>query len=164
MHAADIDLASVADAQLAFERCCGAHRWVAAMVAARPFGTDQALHAAAERAFDALDTPDWLQAFAHHPRIGDVSRLRERFAGSGELSEKEQGLALAAAREDTIQRLFDANQRYEARHGHIFIVCASGKSAAEMLDLLLGRIDLDPAQELANCADEQRKITRLRLA
>lgn len=144
-------------------RCCGARRWVEAMLAAAPFPDEAAVLSAAERAFATLTERDWLEAFAHHPRIGDVSRLRERFAASGELSEKEQGSAMATANEAVIERLFAQNQAYEARHGHIFIVCATGKSAAEMLALLEARIDLDPAIELANCAAEQQKITHLRL-
>lgn len=163
MDVAALDSLSEAEAETAFARACGARRWIHAMVAARPFGDATQLAAAAERAFDVLTDADWLEAFAHHPRIGDVSRLRERFAGSGELSEKEQGHALAAAHEAVLEQLLAANQRYEARHGHIFIVCASGKTAAEMLGLLLARVNLEPAAELRTCALEQRKITRLRL-
>ena len=163
MDLAALDTLSDAEAQIVLARACGAGRWIRAMAAARPFAGPDELAAAAERAFDALTDADWLEAFAHHPRIGDVSRLRERFAGSGELSEKEQGTALATAHEAVLQQLLAANQRYEARHGHIFIVCASGKSATEMLGLLLARVNLEPAAELRTCALEQRKITRLRL-
>lgn len=133
------------------------------MLAASPFADRAALNAAAERAFEALDPNDWLEAFAHHPRIGDVTKLRERFAGSGDLSQKEQGGAVAGAGVGTIQRLFDLNRDYEARHGHTFIVKAAGKTAAEMLSLLEDRIGLERDAEIANCAVEQRKITQLRL-
>jgi 2-oxo-4-hydroxy-4-carboxy-5-ureidoimidazoline decarboxylase len=163
MDVAALDALSDADAQTALACACGARHWIQAMARARPFGAAAQVAAAAERAFDALTDADWLEAFAHHPRIGDVSRLRERFAGSGELSEKEQGTALGTAHEAVLEQLLAANQRYEARHGHIFIVCASGKSAAEMLGLLLARENLEPAAELRTCALEQRKITRLRL-
>jgi len=145
-------------------RACGSQRWVELMLASGPFPDDDGLFGAALAAFGQLGEDDWLEAFAHHPRIGDVSKLRERFAGSGDLSEKEQGTAVAAAAEATIQRLFELNQAYEARHGHIFIVCATGKSAAEMLALLEARIDREPADELRTCAEEQMKITGLRLA
>jgi len=148
----------------ALERCCGARRWVDAMLAGAPYADEAALRTAADRAFAALDEADWLEAFAHHPRIGDVARLRERFERSGDLSEKEQGGAMQGADEATIERLFALNQAYEARHGHIFIVCATGKSAAEMLALLEARIDRDLAAELATCGAEQAKITHLRLA
>jgi len=154
---------SPADLETTFLKCCGAKRWAASMVHAAPFADPDALFAAADAAFAILDTPDWLEAFAHHPRIGDVSRLRERFAASGALSEKEQGGAMATATEAIIQQLFARNQDYEARHGHIFIVCATGKTAPEMLALLEARIDLAPEIEIANCATEQKKITALRL-
>jgi len=152
------------EALAVFLRCCGATRWASSMASARPFADDAALDSAVASAFATLIREDWLEAFAHHPRIGDVSRLRERFAHSGDLSEKEQGVAMAAANEAIIQRLFALNQGYEARHGHIFIVCASGKSAAEMTALLEARIDLDLDAEVDNCAAEQAKITALRLA
>lgn len=152
-----------ADLHATFGKCCGARAWVDRMVAAAPFSDETSLFAAADAAFSTLTESDWLEAFAHHPRIGDVSRLRERFAASGALSEKEQGTAMASANDAIIERLFERNQAYEARHGHIFIVCATGKSAAEMLALLEARIDLDRATELANCAAEQAKITHLRL-
>ena len=158
-----INTLSHADLHTTFERCCGAMTWVGKMVDAAPFADEADLRRAAEEAFAALEVPDWLQAFAHHPRIGDVSRLRERFKASGVLSEKEQGMAMASANEAIIQRLFALNEAYEVRHGHIFIVCASGKSASEMLALLEARVALDPATELDNCAREQAKITHLRL-
>jgi len=163
MNVAALNDASEAERREVFARCCGSTAWVAAMVAAAPFADDAGVHDAADRAFSALTEDDWLEAFAHHPRIGDVSRLRERFAQSGVLSEKEQGTALASANDDVIAELFAHNQAYEARHGHIFIVFASGKSASEMLDLLRQRIHLEHATELVNCAAEQAKITHRRL-
>lgn len=155
---------SADQALAAMLRCCGSTRWAEAMVEARPFADDAALEAAAARLFDELTTLDWLEAFAHHPRIGDVSKLRERFAHSGDLSEKEQGHAMAAAQEETIQALFELNQAYERRHGHIFIVFATGKSAAEMKALLEARIGHPPELEIDHCAAEQKKITALRLS
>lgn len=163
MQISNLNALSHADLHATFERCCGALTWVGKMVDAAPFVDEADLRRAADEAFAALEVPDWLQAFAHHPRIGDVSRLRERFKASGVLSEKEQGTAMASANEAIIQRLFELNQAYEQRHGHIFIVCATGKSAAEMLALLEARIDLEVGEELTNCAREQAKITHLRL-
>jgi 2-oxo-4-hydroxy-4-carboxy-5-ureidoimidazoline decarboxylase len=151
------------DARAAFLRCCGATNWADAMTAGRPYLDESHLHESAKHCFLSLSQSDWLEAFAHHPRIGDISKLRERFAHSGDLSEREQGTAMAAANEAIITALFEGNQRYEARHGHIFIVCATGKSAAEMKALLEARIDLPTDVELANCASEQQKITALRL-
>ncbi len=140
---------------------CGAPAWVAALN--QPHTSVEAFLAAVSSAFDALDPDGWLAAFAHHPRIGDRARLRERFARSGSLSEKEQA-GVAQADEATIDALFNENQAYEARHGHIFIVCATGRSAAEMLALLQARIGRSHQEELATCASEQRRITALRVA
>jgi 2-oxo-4-hydroxy-4-carboxy-5-ureidoimidazoline decarboxylase len=160
---AALNTLSETDALAAFLRCCGSKRWAHAMASARPYENASTIFEMADSQFATLTEADWLEAFAHHPRIGDVSKLRERFAHSGDLSEREQGTAMSSANNTVIEALFRANQHYEALHGHIFIVCASGKSASEMLDILESRIDLEPAEELVNCAAEQKKITALRL-
>lgn len=122
-----------------------------------------ALEQAAEVALDQLDRDDWLEAFSHHPRIGDAASLRQRFgARSGAWSEGEQSAA-AGADDAVLAALADANRRYEQRFGYVFIVCATGKSAEEMLALLEARLGNPAEQELAIAAAEQRKITRLRL-
>ena len=151
-----------AEAGAALERCCGAARWVAAMVAARPFANRDALFAAAERAADALSEADWRDAFAHHPRIGDAAALREKFAATAAWAGSEQSAA-AVASDGTLEALAAGNRAYEERYGWIFIVCATGKSAEEMLALLEARLHNAPEAELRNAAREQRKITRLRL-
>ena len=146
----------------AFERCCGSSRWVAGMLAARPFTDAPALFAAAARAAEPLERDDWLEAFSHHPRIGDVSTLRAKFANTAAWAATEQRGAAAAA-EETLASLAEGNRAYERRFGYIFIVCATGKSAEEMLALLRARLDNPPDRELPIAAEEQRKITRLRL-
>jgi 2-oxo-4-hydroxy-4-carboxy-5-ureidoimidazoline decarboxylase len=152
-----------ATARAQLTHCCGARRWVEAMLAARPFRRDAAVLDVSDRAFAALTMTDWLEAFAHHPKIGDVDSLRRKFAATSHLTTKEQA-GVAGASEATLTALAEGNRAYEAKHGFIFIVCASGKSAEEMLDILRSRLDNDTAQELRRAADEQRKITRLRLA
>jgi 2-oxo-4-hydroxy-4-carboxy-5-ureidoimidazoline decarboxylase len=141
------------EAHQALMRCCGSRRWVAAMLALRPFVSTAALHSAAERSWAALGRDDFLEAFGHHPRIG------ARAAG---WAAEEQGGARDAD-DDTRQALAAANDAYAARFGFIFIVCATGKSAGEMLALLRARLDHDPETELRLAAAEQAKITRLRL-
>ena len=153
---------AAAEARAAFERCCGAARWIDAMVAARPFADAAALHAASERAFAPLVRADWLEAFSHHPKIGDVSALRAKFASTAAWAGAEQGGA-ATATEATLEALAEGNRAYEERFGYIFIVCATGRSAEEMLALLRARLGNEAAAELAIAAVEQRKITRLRL-
>lgn len=144
-------------------RCCASYRWVEAMVRARPFLDDEAVYATAERVWSALDAPDWLEAFSAHPRIGeDRERLRARFAEPAWSSREQSGVE--GASEATLSALAAGNRDYAARFGHVFLVCATGKSATEMLTSLRARLTNDPATELRVAAAEQLKITRLRLA
>jgi len=153
---------SDSDARAAFERCCGARAWVERMCAGRPYADRAALDLEAERVARDLSAADWREAFGHHPRIGDVASLRERFAGTAHWAAAEQRGAAVAA-EATLAALARANREYEEKFGHIFIVCATGKNADEMLALLEARMNNDPATELVVAAGEQMKITRLRL-
>src|SRR5262245_27592625 len=105
------------------------------MLGARQFAGEAALRAKADAAFDALTTEDWLEAFRHHPKIGDVDSLRKKFASTSHLTTKEQA-GVRGASDATLQALADGNAAYERRHGFIFIVCATGKGADEMLDIL----------------------------
>jgi OHCU decarboxylase len=140
----------------AFMRCCGSARWAAAMTAGRPFRSLDAMTERAGEIWASLDRSDWLEAFAAHPTIG------ERRPVSAWSAAEQAGMT--AAGDDTKNRLAASNAVYEARFGYIFIVCATGKSPGEMLALLDARMRNDPGNELAIAADEQRKITALRLA
>lgn len=141
--------------------CCGSRRWAQAMSVRRPFGDVQELTSNAERIWWSLDAEDWLEAFRSHPKIGE--RKSEGAASlSHQWSEGEQSGARDASREIT-DALAEANRAYEKRFGFIFIVCATGKSAAEMLALLRQRFDNDAETELRVAAEEQRRITQLRL-
>ncbi len=151
-----------AEASAAFLRCCGSARWAERMTALRPFAGAEELFAAAVRVWRGLTAEDWLQAFAAHPKIGDPAASHERFSATAAWSAAEQAGA-ASAGEATRQALAEANRQYQARFGYIFIVCASGKGADEMLALLRGRLNNGPAEELVLAAGEQEKITRLRL-
>ena len=110
-----------------------------------------------------MERADVLEAFTHHPRIGaDIDALRAKYASTAEWSAGEQS-SVTTASDQTLRALRDANVAYEACYGHIFIVCATGKSASEMLSILKSRMDNDPRDELRVAAAEQAKITRLRL-
>lgn len=162
--AAKLDALSEDDARDALARCCGARRWVDGVLARRPFADGDGLRRAAREVWATMAREDILEAFTHHPRIGaDVDALREKFARTADWSEGEQA-AVGAASEETLRALRDGNLAYEARFGHIFIVCATGKSAEEMLALLEARMPNDADRELAVAAAEQMKITELRLA
>jgi 2-oxo-4-hydroxy-4-carboxy-5-ureidoimidazoline decarboxylase len=147
------------EAGAALARCCGSARWVAGMLARRPWASTAALYADAAALWAALGRDDFLEAFAQHPRIGargDGDEARDTWA-------RQEQARVADAAAGTRRSLADANERYLRRFGYIFIVCATGRSAAEMLALLEERLDNDPARELAIAAGEQARITRLRL-
>ena len=143
--------------------CCGALQWIEGMLDQRPFGDDASVYRAAEQVWARARRGDVLEALMHHPEIGaDIELLRQRFAATAAMSEGEQsGVALAS--EDTLVALRDGNIRYRQTFGHIFVVCATGKSAAEMLALLQARLSNDPETEIEIAKAEQDKITRLRL-
>jgi OHCU decarboxylase len=142
--------------------CCGSSRWVEAMLARRPFESVDDLLAAADGAWRATGPEDWDEAFAHHPRIGERHATASVSATARAWSSGEQGAATdagAAAR----AALAEANEAYERRFGRIYIVCAAGRSAGELLADIAVRMQNDPDGERAVAAEEQRKITRLRL-
>jgi 2-oxo-4-hydroxy-4-carboxy-5-ureidoimidazoline decarboxylase len=132
------------------------------MLAVRPFGTTDILLSAARREWFALTPEDWKEAFTSHPKIGDREALRARFPATHHLSEREQA-GMSAASDQAIEALLEGNAAYERRFGYIFIVFATGKSAGEMIDLLTARLQNDPGTEIRIAAEEQAKITELRL-
>ena len=146
--------AKEAEAQLL--SCCGSREWARRMADARPFRDAEELSANADRIWRSVGADDWLEAFRAHPRIGEKKRT--------DLFSAREQAGTRSASPETLANLADANRDYEERFGHIFIVCATGKSAAEMLALLEARLHNDPETELATAAEEQRKILQLRLA
>lgn len=150
------------EAEAALLACCGSSAWARQLVAARPFRDAGELFEAAGRIWRELEKPDWLEAFSHHPRIGEKQAARATSAGAQRWSEEEQARSAGAATE-TLAVLREANLEYQARFGYIFIVCATGKSQQEMLAILRQRLQNDPEAELHIAAGEQRRITHLRL-
>lgn len=142
------------DAVESLLRCCGSRRWAEAMAAARPFATEADLFDAADRIWNSLAPADWLEAFAAHPRIGGTP--------TSKWSRAEQA-GVEGASSDVQDELARLNLEYEARFGHVFLICATGRSADEMLAELRRRLHHHPAEELRLAAAEQAKITRLRL-
>ena len=162
MTVAELNAMSEARASELLRDCCGASRWVSGMLARRPFGSRGVVLSTADEIWRSLDPRDWREAFAHHPRIGErvtATPLSERGSAwaAGEQSKVEQGGV------DVRADLAAANREYEQRFGYTYIVFASGKSAEEMLALARERLRNDPDVELRTAAEEQRKITRLRL-
>ena len=162
MNLAELNSADVAAGANMLRQCCTSERWVEALLALRPFASGQALQDAADEVWADLAEPDYLQAFEGHPKIGDVSSLKTKYAATKYLAAGEQS-GVDTATDEIVAALADNNALYEQRFGFIFIVCASGKSAAQMLALLLARLDNSREQEVLNAAEEQRKIFQLRL-
>jgi 2-oxo-4-hydroxy-4-carboxy-5-ureidoimidazoline decarboxylase len=131
------------------------------MLDRRPFAGRDDLLAAADEVWRMTGPPDWDEAFAHHPRIGERRGAAAVSATARDWSAREQGAA--ASDESARAALAQANAEYERRFGRIYIVCAAGRSAGELLSDIEGRMGNDAERELAVAAEEQRKITRLRL-
>ena len=143
--------------------CCGSRAWVQSMLAAFPVADAATLLREATARWQQLREADWREAFTHHPKIGgDVEALRAKFASTSTWAEGEQA-AVQQASLATLEALATGNEDYERRFGYIFIVCATGKTAAEMLALLQARLSNEPEDEIVIAAGEQDKITRLRL-
>lgn len=150
-----------AQAEAELLKCCGSRNWAIQLCECRPFNSEAALFNEADRIWSELAREDWLEAFSHHPRIGE-KQLREKFAATSAWATQEQK-GTQGASETTLAALARSNQDYEQRFGYVFLVCATGKTADEMLTLLQKRIHHDPAAEIKIAAAEQAKITRIRL-
>jgi 2-oxo-4-hydroxy-4-carboxy-5-ureidoimidazoline decarboxylase len=141
--------------------CCGSKRWAAAMTALRPLASVAALSEAADRVWATMQEADWLEAFACHPRIGE-RKAASATAQSAEWSSQEQALASAAG-DRVLDELAEGNELYEQRFGFTYIVCATGKSAEEMLAILNRRLASNREAELREAAEQQRQIMQIRL-
>ncbi len=150
------------DATEVFRRCCGSDAWVKGMTGARPFVSDEALAEQADRSFTSLTRADWMDAFAAHPKIGDITSLKKKYSVTKNWAESEQAGAQGIS-DAVAEDLSARNEQYFQKFGYIFIVCATGKSAEEMLTMLKQRLNNDAETELPIAAEEQKKITHLRL-
>jgi 2-oxo-4-hydroxy-4-carboxy-5-ureidoimidazoline decarboxylase len=142
--------------------CCGSKAWAASMALKRPVEEEAALLAASDEIWRALGEADWLEAFRSHPRIGETTAEKSSAAQSSAWSAQEQQKA-ATADEAVKMALKWGNREYEQKFGRIFIVCATGKSAGEILEILRRRLHNDEATELRQAAEEQRQIMHIRL-
>lgn len=148
-------------ASTALTNCCGSSAWTERMVAKRPFASIADLFETAQQTWWQLGQADWLEAFRHHPKIGERTGGAQS-AQAEQWSQQEQN-AVGRSSSQLLNALARGNEAYEQRFGHIFIVCAAGKSAEEMLAALNGRLNNDAQTEIRVAAEEQQKITRLRL-
>lgn len=156
MNLKDLNNLSKEEATQHLFSCCGSRHWVDAMMLQFPFSNEHILvEAATDIWYNKCTETDWRESFTHHPKIGDINSLKEKFAG------KEQA-GVASASDEVIDALAKVNADYENKFGFIFIVCATGKSAQEMLDLLNDRLKNSVAEELNIAMGEQQKITNIR--
>jgi 2-oxo-4-hydroxy-4-carboxy-5-ureidoimidazoline decarboxylase len=146
----------------ALRACCGASRWVNAMLARRPFGSLDDILRAADESWAALGPDDWHEAFAHHPRIGEQRSASRSARGATWSAGEQSNVSTAAIR--LRDELAAVNREYETRFGFIYLVSAAGKTAEQLLAIAHSRLQNEPAAELRIAAGEQHKITHLRLA
>lgn len=153
---------SLTELEALLEQCCAATKWYKGVAAKFPFVSIETLQEAADEVWANCTETDYLEAFAGHPKIGDVNSLAKKFQATKKWAGNEQELVQQASMK-VIQALSQGNQDYENRFGFIFIVFATGKTAQQMLDLLLARLPNERAAELQIAAAEQHKITQLRI-
>lgn len=143
-------------------KCCGSVNWVDAMCNNFSLEDKTKLFENAEKIWYELNESDWLEAFTHHPKIGDLASLEKKFGSTKDFTTNEQSSVNYASME-TLKELAEYNDKYEKKFGFIFIVCATGKTADEMLALIKERINNNYETELRIAMGEQNKITKLRL-
>ena len=154
--------ASTTEARSAMMACCGAKRWADAMVALRPIANVFALSEEADRVWGTMQEADWLEAFACHPRIGERKVSMHAGEQSAVWSRAEQAQASSAS-DSLLAEIAAGNQQYEELFGFTYIVCATGKSAEEMLTILKRRLGSTRETELREAAEQQRQIMQIRL-
>jgi 2-oxo-4-hydroxy-4-carboxy-5-ureidoimidazoline decarboxylase len=141
--------------------CCGSKAWARGMADRRPIVGETALFAASDAVWRSLGEADWQEAFRSHPRIGE--RIAQAVAGRSTGWSNEEQKKVSAAEEQVKTALAEGNREYERRFGRIFLVCATNKSGAEILEILRRRLRNDEATELREAAEQQRQITQIRL-
>ncbi len=142
--------------------CCGSQRWAEKMVLLRPFKDLNDLTVHSVRVWQSLSAEDWLEAFRCHPKIGAL-RKKEAHPTIGSVWEAQEQNGVVRALGETLRSLESWNRQYEDKFGHVFLVCATGKTADQMLELLKQRIQNSRDQELQIARGEQEKITHIRL-
>jgi len=150
------------EAESEFLKCCGASNWAQRIVDRRPFIDVDELLKVADTIWWLVEPSDWLEAFRSHPKIGEKKAAQATSVEARVWAEQEQ-VGTRAGAQETLTALAAGNRDYESKFGYIFIVCATGKTSAEMLAILRERLNNDRETELRVAAEEQRKITQLRL-
>lgn len=143
-------------------KCCGSTAWVEKMFGYFPVDDLVELLEDAEENWFACSEEDWKEAFSHHPQIGDTGSLHKKFSSTAGLASEEQA-GVNTASQKTLEALAEGNRLYREKFSYTFIVCATGKSTEEMLGILYSRLSNQPTEEIKVAAEEQNKITKIRL-
>jgi 2-oxo-4-hydroxy-4-carboxy-5-ureidoimidazoline decarboxylase len=143
-------------------KCCGSTSWVQKLAEKFPFASKEELKEESDKIWVSLSEKDWKEAFTHHPKIGDANSFKKKLASTANWASAEQA-EVRSAEEQTLIELKTGNDEYEKKFGYIFIVCATGKSAEEMLAMLKVRLKNSPQEEIEIAMQEQNKITHLRI-
>ena len=162
MNIEELNSLAVPDLEKKLLQCCGSSFWVKRLIQARPFLHPGDLFFKADEAWDKTTEKDRLEAFSHHPKIGDLKSIEKKYASTKVFAKEEQASVNTAA-PVILEQLANGNSLYEKKFGFILIVCATGKKAGEMLSLLEERLKNDRPAELRIASAEQNKITKLRL-
>lgn len=145
--------------------CCGSRSWAQIMAGMRPIDDEKVLLAISDATWKSLKSSDWDEAFRSHPRIGETadSARSSASASRSETWSAQEQQSIASADDDVKRELAEGNREYEKRFGRIFIVCATGKSPAEILEILRRRLHNEDAAELQEAGEHQRQIIQIRL-
>ncbi len=162
MNLVKLNSLSQDQAEAVFLKCCSSPEYCKALARSMPFLSEEELLSKVENIWWEMDQDHWLEAFKGHPKIGDINSLRKKYETTKNWCSTEQA-GVDDASESILRELQKLNESYEKKFGFIFIVCATGKSASQMLNILKARIDNDHSVELKNAATEQLKITKIRL-
>ena len=162
MTIAEFDHLPDDEKEMLLRQCCGSSAWIKKMLSVLPAEDLIDLFEDAEEKWYECNEADWKEAFSHHPKIGDMRALKEKFASTANWAGEEQS-SINKASEQVLQSLAEGNKLYEEKFGYIFIVCATGRSPEEMLGLLTARLHNSREDEIKIAMEEQNKITKLRL-
>ena len=158
----EFNLQKEEELQKSLEKCCGSKTWIFQMISHLPFNNKEEILMESDRIWNNCTEDDCLEAFQHHPKIGDINSLKEKYNQTKSWAKGEQS-GVQEASENILQALSEGNKQYEVKFGFIFIVCATGKSAVEMLALLEQRLHNNYEKEIKIAMQEQGKITKIRL-
>lgn len=161
MTIAEFDHLGIEEKKALLYQCCGSSAWVEKMLKMPAVEDLVDLFEDAEEAWYTCNSDDWKEAFSHHPKIGDLDNLRKKYSTDQFAGNEQSGVKNAP--DEVLKKLAEGNAAYEKKFGFIYIVCATGKSADEMLSLLQQRLRNNPDEEILNAMEEQNKITKIRL-